>query len=74
MIGGVLFALYPVQTNFYYFASITCAVGLMYGLLVGSLPVLTADLYGIELLTSAFGYLMVTDCLGFVTGPPVAGK
>ena len=72
--GGLFLALYAVEQKFYFFAPVTCSFGLLNGLLVGSLAVVTSDLYGIDMLTSAYGYLMVADGLGFALGPPFAGK
>ena len=72
--GGVFLALYAVQQKFYYFVTVTCSVGTIHGLVVGSLAVVTSDLYGIAMLTSAYGYLMVADGLRFALGPPFAGK
>ncbi|ELU09911.1 hypothetical protein CAPTEDRAFT_228748 [Capitella teleta] len=73
MLGGFLLAVYPLDTVFYSFAVNSVFLGLFWGILVGSLPVVTSELYGPKLLTNVFSYLMIADGLGFLAGPPISG-
>ena len=72
--GGILIAIYPLKEVFAMFASNSVVLGFLYGVLVGSLPVVTAELYGAHQLTTAFSYLMIADGLGFLVGPPLTGR
>lgn len=73
VLGGVIMALYPLKETFAMFAPITTMVGLMYGVLWASLPVVTRELYGAELLTNSLSYMMIADGMGLLVGPPIAG-
>lgn len=54
--------------------SMICLVfGLMFGIILGLLVVVTSDLLGTEALGDAFGYLMLANGIGVFSGPPVAG-
>jgi hypothetical protein len=52
---------------------ISLVFGLNYGVILGLLVVVTADLLGIEALGDGFGYLMLANGIGIFTGPPLAG-
>ncbi|XP_061181935.1 monocarboxylate transporter 14-like [Saccostrea echinata] len=47
--------------------------GTMFGLLLGLLVVVTADLVGIQYLGDAMGFLMLANGIGCVAGPPIGG-
>jgi MFS family permease len=48
--------------------------GTMFGLLLGLLVVVTADLVGIQYLGDAMGFLMLANGVGCIIGPPIGGK
>ena len=48
--------------------------GTMFGLLLGLLVVVTADLVGIQYLGDAMGFLMLANGIGCIAGPPIGGK
>ncbi|WAR19270.1 MOT14-like protein [Mya arenaria] len=47
--------------------------GLMFGIILGLLVVVTSDLLGTKALGDGFGYLMLANGLGVFGGPPLAG-
>lgn len=47
--------------------------GAMFGLLLGLLVVVTADLVGIHYLGDAMGFLMLANGVGCIIGPPIGG-
>ena len=53
-----------------------CAVvfGLSSGVQFGLGPAITAELFGVSRLTSAYGYLVLGDGIGGFLGPPLAGE
>lgn len=48
--------------------------GTMFGLILGLLVVVTADLVGIHYLGDAMGFLMLANGVGCIIGPPIGGK
>lgn len=72
--GGIMMAMYPLKEVFMMFAINTFAVGVLFGLLYGSLPMVTRELCGAQLFTSSFSYLMIADGIGILVGVPIAGK
>lgn len=54
-------------------STICLIFGLMFGIILGLLVVVTSDLLGTEALGDGFGYLMLANGIGVFSGPPVAG-
>ena len=73
-VSGVAIAMFPVVTSMVVFMTWSAIYGLSFGVQVGVLAVVTAELFGIERLTSAYGYLMFGNGAGAMMGPPIAGK
>lgn len=72
-ISGVAIGFYPVHDSFLSLLICSAVYGLFFGFQVGVLAVVTAELFGVEKLTSAFGYLMFGNGAGAMMGPPIAG-
>lgn len=72
-LSGLAILLFPVYRNMFAFASWTAVYGLSFGIQLGVLAVVTAELFGVERLTSAYGYLMFGNGAGAMLGPPIAG-
>ena len=53
--------------------SASAIYGLAFGTQVGVLAVVTVELFGVQKLTSAYGYLMFGNGAGAMMGPPIAG-
>lgn len=64
----------PLAQSFYVLA---CSVSI-YGLCLGSwfllVPVLLADQYGIEKISSSYGLVRMFQSIGAITVPPLAGN
>ncbi len=73
-ISGVAIALYPVSDAFVALIAFSAIYGLFFGVQLGVLAVVTAELFGLERLTSAYGYLMFGNGVGAMLGPPIAGE
>lgn len=73
-LSGLAILLFPVYRNMFAFASWTAVYGLSFGIQLGVLAVVTAELFGVERLTSAYGYLMFGNGAGAMLGPPIAGN
>ena len=71
---GIFIALIPARAVLTVFILCCCAYGVCFGIQVGLLGVLTADLFGVEILNAAYGYLVVSNGVGALLGPPIAGK
>ena len=73
-ISGV--AMFTTISSVNYALFVTCSVvyGSCFGLQAGLAPVITADLFGLERLTAAYGYLLLGDGIGCIIGPPMAGR
>ena len=54
--------------------ALSVTFGLMFGIILGLLVVVTSDLLGTESLGDGFGYLMFANGIGVFGGPPLAGK
>lgn len=67
-------ALYPLREVFTMFAGNTLVVGFLYGVLWSSLPMVARELYGAELFTNSFSYLMIAEGIGTLVGSPIAGQ
>ena len=66
--------LQPFAHSFVVLAIINGIWGFLFGLLLGLLVVVTADLVGAESLGDAMGFLMLANGIGCVVGPPVGGE
>ena len=53
--------------------ALSVTFGLMFGIILGLLVVVTSDLLGTESLGDGFGYLMFANGIGVFGGPPLAG-
>lgn len=74
-IYGIVIVLYVIDgLSFIWYAAFSTVFGLFLGMQCGILPTLTADLFGVETLVSSFGYLMISNGVGNMIGPPVAGN
>ena len=65
--------LQPFAHSFLVLAIIIGTWDFLYGLLLGLLVVVTADLVGAESLGDAMGFLMLASGIGCVAGPPIGG-
>lgn len=54
--------------------TVSFVFGVLFGIILGLLVVVTADLLGMEALGHGFGYLMLANGIGVFSGPPLAGK
>ena len=74
--AGLLALLYPWQLLHTKLGQIllSASFGLAFGIILGLLVVVTADLLGTESLGDGFGYLMLANGIGIFSGPPVAGQ
>lgn len=72
-ISGVAIGLYPVGKTLEVLIFFSAWYGLFFGTQLGVLAVVTAELFGVERLTSAYGYLMFGNGAGAMLGPPLAG-
>ena len=73
-ISGLAILMFPVYRHFFAFSIWTATYGLSFGCQVGVLAVVTAELFGVDRLTSAYGYLMFGNGAGAMLGPPIAGR
>ncbi|KAK3611190.1 hypothetical protein CHS0354_009442 [Potamilus streckersoni] len=71
-IFALLFAL-PFLHNFWGLLMLSFLWGLMFGVILGLLMVVTADLLGEEALGYGYGYLMFANGIGCSIAPPLAG-
>ncbi|KAL3854963.1 hypothetical protein ACJMK2_014198 [Sinanodonta woodiana] len=69
---ALLFAL-PFLHNFWGLLTLSFLWGLMFGVIMGLLMVVTADLLGEEILGYGYGYLMLANGIGCSIAPPLAG-
>ena len=67
-IGGL-----PLYLNFGYFAFLCALYGLCFGAQCGVLAVAITELFGVNKLSMAYGYIMVAHGLGALCGPPLGG-
>ena len=72
-ITGINIMLYPILTSYVELMSLCVSYGLFFGVQLGLLAVITVELFGLERLTSAYGYLMFGNGFGAMMGPPIAG-
>lgn len=72
-ISGVAIGMYPSSDAFVALLSFSAIYGLFFGAQLGVIAVVTAELFGVERLTSAYGYLMFGNGAGALVGPPLAG-
>ena len=72
-VSGLAILLYPVHSSFVSMLAFSAIYGLFFGSQVGVLAVVAAELFGVERLTSAYGYLMFGNGAGAMLGPPIAG-
>lgn len=73
--AGLSVCLIPWKATqtFWGLAIIVVLFGLMFGIILGLLVVVTSDLLGTEALGYGFGYLMLSNGMGTFSGPPIAG-
>ena len=73
--AGVLTLLYPWPLLHTHVGQSLLSVffGLMFGIILGLLVVVTADILGMKSLGDGFGYLMFANGIGVFGGPPLAG-
>ncbi|KAL3854951.1 hypothetical protein ACJMK2_014186 [Sinanodonta woodiana] len=69
---ALLFAL-PILHNFWGLLTLSFLWGLMFGVILGLVMVVTADLLGAEAFGYGYGYLMFANGLGCSIAPPLAG-
>ena len=76
ILSGIGIALVPMLASTGYLAFIfsCCAYGICFGFQAGLLGILTADLFSVEHLNSAYGYLIAGNGIGAFLGPPIAGE
>ena len=72
-VSGIVTALIAATTNFIGLACIGILFGAFYGALCALLPQIIIRILDISLLVSGYGYLLVFDAVGSLSGPPVAG-
>lgn len=72
-VSGLTIALYPMNAEYIAMLSVSAVYGLAFGTQVGVLAVVTVELFGVQKLTSAYGYLMFGNGTGAMLGPPIAG-
>ena len=74
--AGTLILLYPLPALHSQLGQGVLSVifGLMFGIILGLLVVVTSDLLGTEALGDGFGYLMFANGIGVFAGPPIAGR
>ena len=72
-ITGVVVMLHPVINSYMGLLVLSVSYGIFFGMQLGLLAVITVELFGIERLTSAYGYLMFGNGTGALIGPPLAG-
>ena len=70
---GVIVCLFALYQSYAAFVIYSGAYGLCFGVQLGFLAALTAELFGVARLTSAYGYLMFANGAGALMGPPIAG-
>lgn len=72
-VSGLPMVLYPLYSA-YWLHAIHCAVyGFCFGVQLAALTLVTVDLFGVERLTSAYGYLVMADGVGALLGPFLGG-
>ncbi|XP_064615703.1 monocarboxylate transporter 14-like [Liolophura sinensis] len=71
--AGVSGLLYLVSTDVAYIMGCSAVFGFSMGAIVSLLVVLCADIIGVQKLGQAFGYLMFSNGVGNLAGPPLAG-
>ncbi|XP_060597365.1 monocarboxylate transporter 12-like [Ruditapes philippinarum] len=73
IVVGVSTAICPLCTNFTWLVAFSCVFGLSYGIYIPLMSVVIVDILGKQMLTNAFGLLLM--CKGFANliGPPFAG-
>ena len=75
VLSGVAIGLVPLTwKTFAIFLTSCIGYGVCLGLQASLLGILTADFFSIEQLNSAFGYLIASNGLGALLGPPIAGR
>ncbi len=73
-VSGLAIALFPMSGKYASMLTFSIIYGLAFGIQVGVLAVVTVELFGVRLFTSAYGYLMFGNGAGAMLGPPIAGK
>ena len=76
---SVLLSVFPLAALAYfdvYIVLMTLSVlyGIGYGIQAGMSPVILADIFGLDQLTSAYGFLILADGITCLLGPPIAGE
>jgi MCP family monocarboxylic acid transporter-like MFS transporter 14 len=63
-----------MANGFYSLVAYGCVYGFTIGAYVGLTSVILVDLLGLEVLTNAFGLLLLFQGIASFLGPPIAGK
>ena len=72
-VSGLAIGCFPISPDYIAMLSASAIYGLAFGTQVGVLAVVTVELFGVQKLTSAYGYLMFGNGAGAMMGPPIAG-
>ena len=72
-VSGLAIGCFPISPDYIAMLSASAIYGLSFGTQVGVLAVVTVELFGVQKLTSAYGYLMFGNGAGAMMGPPIAG-
>ena len=72
-VSGLAIGMFPLSDEYVAMLSASAIYGLSFGTQVGVLAVVTVELFGVQKLTSAYGYLMFGNGAGAMLGPPIAG-
>jgi len=71
---GVVVVLVPLIEGVISLMILAAAFGFLSAAIGPLLPLILTDFLGMELFSSAFGYLLVFEAVGSLCGPPVSGK
>lgn len=72
--AGVAVLIIPVTANYYVLAALTGIYGLCLGSWFLLVPVLLADEYGTNKISSSYGLVRLFQSFGAISVPPLAGK
>ncbi|XP_060597366.1 monocarboxylate transporter 12-like [Ruditapes philippinarum] len=73
IVVGVSTAICPLCTNFTWLVAFSCVFGLSYGIYIPLMSVVIVDILGKQMLTNAFGLLLMCKGVANLIGPPFAG-
>lgn len=69
----ILFLAFPFVHNFLAICLDMVSLGLVFGILLGLLVIVTADILGVQSLGDGMGYLLLANGIGSTIGPPIGG-